>query len=87
LLANMININCGIDEANFSYHCHEVKLIYKGYGSIKKKLEIHGIPLKRELTKSDKRMDVVVESIPTEDSNDRQWPSYNETIGVILEDK
>lgn len=43
-----------------------MKTIYKGYGSIKKKLEIHGIPLMRTPTKDDIGMEVVMESIPAE---------------------
>jgi hypothetical protein len=40
--------------------------MYKGYGSIRKKPEIHGIPLKRAPLDTDKGLDAVMDSCPDE---------------------
>ncbi len=41
--------------------------MYKGYGSIRKKPEIHGIPLKRAPLATDKGLDAVMDECPKED--------------------
>ena len=45
-----------------------MKQIYKGYGWIRKKPEIYGIPLKRESIETSKEMDDVMEKMPAKNS-------------------
>lgn len=57
-----------INETNIPCSFVQVKQIYKGYGSIRKKPEINGIPLKRAPIETDKGTDAVMDTMLVEDS-------------------
>ena len=64
----MFACTCKWYESNYVCHCYQVKQIYKGYGSIRKKPEIHAVPLKMRPTTVENGIDIVMDSMPAEGS-------------------